>query len=176
MNHQICSVVGKCDREDRATEHHSEDRSIPRAETSPQPKDSDTFRAGDSTTHEKGMDVLRRAVEMSLHSEAIHKRSGNTLNSNHVMYYNSTRLCNPCTGLRRQREDSRRSELQCSGVTDSLTVFSLPHRALENEYLHFVSEVTQDILSRGVLSDSALTLLFRTHVEKNKGKLCEVHN
>eukprot|EP00731_Ephydatia_muelleri_P027936 Em0019g809a len=38
-------------------------------------------------------------------------------------------------------------------------------RRKEAQYLHFLSEVTRDILSRGVLSKAALEILFRSHVE-----------
>ena len=44
----------------------------------------------------------------------------------------------------------------------------------EYEYLDFVSQVTRDILSRGILSDSAMALLFKSHMERNKHKLKEV--
>ena len=47
-------------------------------------------------------------------------------------------------------------------------------RMLECRYLQFESEVTQDILSRGILSEPALGLLFRVHIDKHKHQLREV--
>ena len=48
------------------------------------------------------------------------------------------------------------------------------YRVQEYEYLNFISGVTRDILSRGVLSDLALALLFKSHIERNKHRLREV--
>ena len=45
-------------------------------------------------------------------------------------------------------------------------------RMLECRYLQFESEVTQDI--RGILSEPALGLLFRVHIDKHKHQLREV--
>ena len=48
------------------------------------------------------------------------------------------------------------------------------HRRKEAQYLHFLSEVTRDILSRGVLSKAALEILFRSHVESKCHELDKV--
>lgn len=45
---------------------------------------------------------------------------------------------------------------------------------LECRYLQFESEVTRDVLSRGILSEPALSLLFKMHIDKHKHQLREV--
>ena len=47
-------------------------------------------------------------------------------------------------------------------------------RELDCRYLQFVCEVVEDILSRGVLSEPAMDLLFQTHVDHHKNHLREV--
>ena len=42
------------------------------------------------------------------------------------------------------------------------------------QYHSFASEITRDILARGVLSDSVLALVFQAHVQRNSRQLSEV--
>ena len=43
-------------------------------------------------------------------------------------------------------------------------------------YLDFVTEVTNDILVRGIFTNRVLRNVFEEHVEKNKGRLDEVRS
>ena len=45
---------------------------------------------------------------------------------------------------------------------------------LEYKYLQFLSEITKDILSRNVTSDSELLVIMKSHVTANKQHLREV--
>lgn len=49
----------------------------------------------------------------------------------------------------------------------------LEDRLLEYKYLQFLSEITKDILSRNVTSDSELLVIFKSHVTANKQHLRE---
>jgi len=52
-----------------------------------------------------------------------------------------------------------------------LEYFICTLRKRENEYLEFIAGVTREIVARGVLSDSAMALLFKSHMERNKHRL-----
>ena len=47
-------------------------------------------------------------------------------------------------------------------------------REEELRYLEFVTDVTNDVLNRGIYTNSVLKQVFQSHVEKNKGRLDEV--
>ena len=71
------------------------------------------------------------------------------------------------------------SSIEMFGYNDALlcTVSSpfFPSTSTEEAaQLEFVSGMTRDILSRGILSSSAMALLFSAHVERHKHHLTEV--
>ena len=58
-------------------------------------------------------------------------------------------------------------------MSTKVNVFSYC-REIECCYLQFVSEVTEDILSKGILTKPALDLLCQTHIDRCKHRLREV--
>jgi spermatogenesis-associated protein 7 len=72
-----------------------------------------------------------------------------------------------------------------SSLVSTQTVESLHQQAMAEKtrqrateetellYLQFISDVTTDILTRGIYSNQALQLLFQSHVEKRKRELDE---
>lgn len=45
------------------------------------------------------------------------------------------------------------------------------HREEELKYLEFVKDVTNDVLTRGIFTNTVLKRVFQYHVDKNKGQL-----
>lgn len=50
----------------------------------------------------------------------------------------------------------------------------LLYRDEELEYLDFIGDVTNDVLTRGIFTNRVLCNVFEEHVQKNKNKLDEV--
>lgn len=48
------------------------------------------------------------------------------------------------------------------------------HREEELRYLEFVTDVTNDVLNRGIYTNTVLKQVFESHIERNKDKLDEV--
>jgi hypothetical protein len=78
-----------------------------------------------------------------------------------------------------------KQELNSASLSSTQTVESLHQQAMAEKtrqrateetellYLQFISDVTTDILTRGIYSNQALQLLFQSHVEKRKRELDE---